>query len=93
MTCPRCGGMMRAEEVYGDEQITFWSCYRCGETFDRQVLKNRERHATKPPASRSTRERPSPPARLAGIAAGRKSAAEIMAFFLNAPEEGARPRP
>ncbi len=42
MRCPKCNGIMRSEDLYAEEgKCTSWTCYRCGEVIDTQILINR----------------------------------------------------
>ncbi len=42
MKCTRCGGILRAIDVYtNDGKTSSWACYRCGEVVDLQILINR----------------------------------------------------
>jgi hypothetical protein len=42
LRCPRCKGIMRAVDVYSEkEKCISWTCYRCGEMIDREILENR----------------------------------------------------
>lgn len=42
MKCRRCGGLLRAIDVYTtDGKTSSWACYRCGEVVDAQILINR----------------------------------------------------
>jgi hypothetical protein len=42
LRCPGCKGIMRAVDVYSEkEKCISWTCYRCGEMIDREILENR----------------------------------------------------
>ncbi len=42
MKCPRCGGRMGETDIYSTyEKCSSFTCYRCGEVIDDEILKNR----------------------------------------------------